>query len=168
MSNTDDSFYTKQEMSGQEAGMPSAAPKYELSTHHPPQGTTQAHVIPVYYPQHQQARSHSAVIVVSVFFLFFHSRILCCGGLTLGRQHHAYIIKGIWQQKLFLAHLKELLKSFIKLFYSFYISRLVFEILRLEERKKSVKSAILDIHGYARFTSQQGSRDFFFFNQTLL
>ena len=54
------------------------------------------------------------------------------------------------------------------LFYSFYISRLVFEILRLKERKKSVKSAILDIHGYARFTSQQGSRDFFFFNQTLL
>ena len=77
-------------------------------------------------------------------------------------------LKGIWQQKIFLAHLKQLLKSFIKLFYSFYISRLVFEILRLEERKKSVKSAILDIHGYARFTSQQGSRDFFFFNQTLL
>ena len=77
-------------------------------------------------------------------------------------------VKGIWQQKIFLAHLKELLKSFIKLFYSFYISRLVFEILRLEERKKSVKSAILDIHGYARFTSQQGSRNFFFFNQTLL
>ena len=74
------------------------------------------------------------------------------------------LFKGIWQQKIFLAHLKELLKSFSKLFYSFYISRLVFEILRLEERKKS----ILDIHGYARFTSQQGSRNFFFFNQTLL
>ena len=38
-------------------------------------------------------------------------------------------IKGIWQQKIFLAHLKELLKSFSKLFYSFYISRLFFEIL---------------------------------------
>ena len=76
--------------------------------------------------------------------------------------------KGIWQQKIFLPHLKELLKLFSKLFYSFYISRLVFEILRLEERKKSMKSAILDIHGYARFTSQQGSRNFFFFNQTLL
>ena len=46
-------------------------------------------------------------------------------------------LKGIWQQKIFLAHLKELLKSFSKLFYSFYISRLVFEILRLEERKKT-------------------------------
>ena len=76
-------------------------------------------------------------------------------------------LKGIWQQKIFSAHLKELLKSFIKLFYSFYVSRLVFEILRLEERKKSVKSAILDIHGYARLTSQQGSRNFSFFNQAL-
>ena len=75
--------------------------------------------------------------------------------------------KGKWQQKIFFAYLKEFLKLFSKLFYSFYISGPVFEILRLEERKKSEKSAILDIHGYARFTSQQESRNFSFFNQTL-
>ena len=71
--------------------------------------------------------------------------------------------KGKWQQKIFFAYSKELLKLFSKLFYSFYISGLVFEILRLEERKKSGKSAILDIYGYARLTSQQGSHNFLTF-----
>ena len=37
------------------------------------------------------------------------------------------------QQKIFFANLKELLKSFGKLFYSFNISCLVFEIFRLEK-----------------------------------
>ena len=70
MSSTGNSSYNTQEMSGQGASMPSAAPKYEPSTHQPPQETTQAHVIPVNYPQHQQEGSHSAVIVVSVCLLF--------------------------------------------------------------------------------------------------
>ena len=72
-------------------------------------------------------------------------------------------LKGKWQQKIFFAYSKELLNLFNKLFYSFHIPGLVFEILRLEERKKTEESAILDIHGYARFTSQKGSRNFLIF-----
>ena len=58
-------------------------PKYEPRTHQPPQGTVQAYAMPVNYPQHQQAGSHSIVIVVSVFLLYFRSGILCRRGLSL-------------------------------------------------------------------------------------
>ena len=78
------------------------------------------------------------------------------------------MIKGKWQQKIFFAHLKKRLKSFIKLFYGYNISCFVFEIFRLEKQKKSEKSTILDIHGYAYLRHNRGHATFFLLNQTLL
>ena len=81
-----------QEKSGQGAGMPSAQPKYEPSAHQPPQGTVQAHAMPVNYPQQQQAGSHSVVIVVSVFLLYFCSGIPCRRGLSFRTTSCLYCI----------------------------------------------------------------------------